>query len=63
MVFYLGITVLHYNSQNEEVQTGPKQPGPTVCTKLLSYDLQESIPTGFSARKDEIWQVIGILVE
>ena len=30
MVFYLGITVFQYNSQNGAVPMGPKQPGPTV---------------------------------
>ena len=35
MVFYLVITVIQYNSQNAEVQTEPKQPGPTVLAAIL----------------------------
>ena len=36
MVFYLGITVFQYSSQNGVVPMGPKQPGPAVHQRLYS---------------------------
>ena len=35
-LFYLGITVIQYNSQNGVVPMGPKQPGPPVFSFSVS---------------------------
>ena len=47
MIFYVGIIVLQYDSQNGKVPMGPKQPGPTVYPLKDEYSEYSESSRGF----------------